>query len=228
MKLLNFALLTLIFVFCLSDAFAESAALKADIKDINGKPVAGVKLFLYESTNVRKPADFISVQSDQRGRTVITAPKGRYWAVARLKKDALYGPLMPGDKHSGEPVEIDLSENTEIEFIVADILEVGQKKRTNNSDTVKVRGRILDKDGKPVVNAYAFAHATKEIEYIPEYLSTWTDENGNYTLYLPAGGRFFMGSALKFPPPPTPALLMEFVPDATKSDIVTDIQLIVY
>lgn len=227
MKPLKFALLALTFIFCQTDAFAENAALKASIKDINGKPVAGVKLFLYESTNVRKPADFISVQSDESGLTVITAPKGRYWAVARLKKDALYGPLMPGDKHSGEPVEIDLSDSTEIEFIVADILEVGQKKRTNNFETVKIRGRILDKDGKPIVNAYAFAHSTKEIEYIPEYLSTWTDKNGNYTLYLPSGGRFYVGSAVKFPPSPTPALLRELATDTPKSDIVTDIQLIV-
>jgi len=227
MKPSTIALLALTFVFCHTDVFAESAALKASIRALNGKPVEGVKLFLYESTNVRKPADFISVQSDESGRTMINAPKGRYWAVARLKKDALYGPLMPGDKHSGEPVEIDLSDNTEIEFIVADILEVGQKKRTNNLDTVRVRGRILDKDGKPVANAYAYAHGTKEIEYIPEYLSTWTDENGNYTLYLPSGGSFYVGSALKFPPPPAPALFRGLSADTSKSDIVTDIQLIV-
>lgn len=227
MKPLNLALLALIFVFCHSYVFAESATLKAGIRDINGKPVAGVKLFLYESTNVRKPADFISVQSDERGLTVITAPRGRYWAVARLKKDSLYGPLMPGDKHSGEPVEIDLSDNTETEFIVADILEIGQKKRTNTPDTIRVRGRIFDKEGNPVANAYVYAHGTKEIEYIPEYLSTWTDDKGDYMLYLPSGGTFFVGSALKFPPPPTPALLRELATDSSKSDIVTDIQLIV-
>lgn len=230
MKMMSISILATMAVFCCSEAIAESAAIKANIRDINGKPVAGVKIFLYESSNVRKPADFISVPSDQDGRASITAPKARYWAVARLKKDALYGPLMPGDKHSGEPVEIDCSgtADTEVEFVVADILEVGQKKRANNPDTVKMRGRILDKDGNPVSQAYAFAHSTKEIEFIPEHLSAWTDDDGSYTLYLPSGGSFFVGSARQFPPPSKPALLKEFTPETVKLDIATDLQIIVY
>ncbi len=230
MKIMSISILATMAVLCCSEAFAENATIKTSIKDINGKPVAGVKVFLYESTNVRKPADFISVQSDGNGRTIISAPKAKYWAVARLKKGALYGPLMPGDKHSGEPVEIDCSgsSDTEIEFVVADILEVGQKKRTSNSDTVKLRGRILDKDGKPVAKAYAFAHSTKKIEFTPEYLSAWTDDNGNYNLYLPTGRRFFVGSSRQFPPPSTSDLHMEFTPENVKLDIATDLQLIVY
>jgi hypothetical protein len=230
MKMISIAVMALIALFCCNEAFADNAVIKANIRDINGKPVAGVKLFLYESTNVRKPADFISVPSDELGRTSISAPKAKYWAVARLKKDALYGPLMPGDKHSGEPVEIDCSNagDTEMEFIVADILEVGQKKRTGNSDTLKLRGRILDKDGNPVAKAYAFAHSTKEIEFIPEHLSAWTDNNGDYTLYLPSGNSFFVGSTRQFPPPSAPARLKEFTPETMKLDIATDLQLIVY
>lgn len=230
MKMISIVILATIALFCCSEAIAENTVIKAKIRDIYGKPVAGVKIFLYESTNVRKPADFISVQSDELGRTSISAPKVKYWAVARLKKDALYGPLMPGDKHSGEPVEIDFSgtTDTEMEFVVADILEVGQKKRTGNSDTVKLRGRILDKDGKPAAKAYAFAHSTKEIEFIPEYLSTWADDNGEYILYLPSGSSFFVGSARQFPPPSAPALLKEFTPETLKLDIATDLKLIVY
>lgn len=230
MKMISIAFMAAMALFCCSEAIAENAVIKAKIRDINGKPVAGVKLFLYESTNVRKPADFISVQSDELGITSISAPKAKYWAVARLKKDSLYGPLMPGDKHSGEPFEIDFSgtTDTEIEFVVADILEVGQKKRTGNSDTVKLRGRVLDKDGNPVAKAYAFAHSTKEIEFIPEYLSAWTDDNGSYTLYLPSGNSFFVGSTRQFPPPTAPARLKEFTPETMKLDIATDLQLIVY
>lgn len=217
-------------IFCCTAANSESALIKAKISDINDKPVEGVKLFLYESSNVRKPADFISVPSDINGRTVVTVPDGKYWAVARLKKDALYGPLMPGDKHSGEPVEVDCSgvSETAAEFVVADIREIGQKKRTNNPETVRVWGKILDKQGKPVARAYVFANSSRNIEYIPEYLSTWTDESGSYSLYLPSKGTFFVGSSQQFPPPSKPSILKEFVPVAGKLDIATDTTSIVY
>lgn len=216
--------------FCCAAATAESSVIRAKIQDINGKPAAGVKIFLYESSNVRKPADFISEGSDREGRAVVTIPKGKYWAVARLKKGALYGPLMPGDKHSGEPVEIDCSEEeqTAAEFVVADIREVGQKKRTSNQETIRLSGRVLDKDSQPVAHAYAFAHDTRTVEYIPAYLSTWTDESGNYTLYLPAKGSFFVGSSQQFPPPAKPSALREFIPEAGKLDIATDLVSIVY
>ena len=208
---------------------AQTAVLKAMVRDIDGKAAEGVKIFLYESTNVRKPADFISAPSDKNGRVIIMVPSGTFWAVARLKIDALYGPLMPGDKHSGEPVEVECSDlsETDVEFVIADIREVGQKKRTS-ADTIKVWGRVIDKEGVPVANAYVFAHKTKEIDYVPEYLSAWTDEGGNYTLYLPAGGSFYVGSARQFPPLSKLSARRELAPEAGKSDISVDIQFIEY
>lgn len=217
-------------LFFVGAALSEAAQIRARILDIHGKPVQGVKVFLYESSNVRKPADFISDASDAAGMAVVTVPKGTYRAVARLKKGALYGPLMPGDKHSGEPVDIDCSGDGETgaDFIVADIRDIGQKKRTSNAETIRLSGRILDQEGNPVAQAYAFAHSGKEIEYVPEYLSTWTDQNGNYSLHLPATGTFFVGSARQFPPPQKPGGLKEFRPEAGKLDVATDLISIVY
>lgn len=215
---------------CCTSALSEAALIRARIHDITGKPVEGVKIFLYESSNVRKPADFISEGSDTAGKAVVTVPKGKYLAVARLKKGALYGPLMPGDKHSGEPLAVDCAEDgeTEADFVVADIQEIGQKKRTSNAETIRLSGRILDQQGNPVPQAYAFAHSGKEIEYIPDYLSTWTDQSGNYTLYLPAKGSFFVGSARQFPPTPKKTGLKEIRPEPGKLDIATDLISIVY
>lgn len=216
-------------VFCCTFSAAYAAELKAKIQDIDGKPVEGVKIFLYDTTNVRKPADFISAQSDKNGAVIVTAPAAKYWAVARLKKDALYGPLMPGDKHSGEPVEVECSDNpgTEIVFIVADIRELGQKKRTGTAETIRLWGRVVDKDGKPVAGAYVFGHRTKEIEFVPEYLSAWTDESGNYQLYLPSKGSFFVGSSTQFPFTAKPSVFEYVNADSAKLDVATDIQLIV-
>ncbi|GFE56430.1 carboxypeptidase-like regulatory domain-containing protein [Geobacter sp. AOG1] len=214
----------------LNGVAAETSLLKGKVLDSEGRPAEGAKLFLYGSSNVRKPADFISPMSGSDGRILIALPAGKYWAVARLKKDGNYGPLMPGDKHSGEPVEIEMEagRETEASFTVADIREVGQKKRTNADDSVRLRGRVVDAQGNPVANAYVFAHRSRDVDYVPDYLSAWTDEAGNYALSIPSAGKYFIGSSRQFPLPSKITVTREVVLEPGKSDIALDIQLIVY
>jgi hypothetical protein len=102
---------------------ADAALLRGRVADIDGRPVAGAKLFVYDSANVRRPATFISPPSAADGTVAITVPPGTHWVVARFKQDETYGPLMPGDKHSGEPAVMDLTTEDELvqEFTVADI-----------------------------------------------------------------------------------------------------------
>ena len=118
----------------------------------------GAKLFLYDSSNVRRPADFITSLSDRTGRVQIALPPGNYWIVARFKSDGKYGPLMPGDKHSGEPLEVDMkSGGSEVDFVVADIRELGQKKRAGATDALRLKGRVVDANGVPVAKVFVFA-----------------------------------------------------------------------
>jgi hypothetical protein len=209
---------------------AETSVLKVHVLDSEGRPAEGAKLFIYGSSNVKRQADFISPMSGRDGSMLITLPAGKYWGVARLKKDGTYGPLMPGDKHSGEPVEIEMEagRDTEASFVVADIREVGQKKRTDAADSVRLWGRVVDAQGNPVANAYVFAHRAKEVDDVPDFLSAWTDETGNYSLSIPATGRYFVGSARQFPLPLKITLAKEVGAEPGKSDIALDIQLIVY
>ncbi|WP_298268764.1 carboxypeptidase-like regulatory domain-containing protein [Geobacter sp.] len=204
---------------------AELATLRATILDVAGGPVAGAKVFVYDSGDTRRPADFISPVSDREGRTVLHLPPGRYWAVARLKKDGTYGPLMPGDKHSGEPVILEPAAGEVVggEFVVADIRDVGRTRVTVASESVVLRGRILDREGAPVANGYVFANRAKEGREIPEFLSAWSDGAGSYTLYLPAGGRFYVGVATRFPPDAAAGPLREISTEAGKADIALDL-----
>ncbi|RNC69235.1 MAG: carboxypeptidase regulatory-like domain-containing protein [Desulfuromonadales bacterium] len=208
---------------------ADPATIKAVVLDVAGNPVTGAKIFVYDSADTRRPADFISPMSDRGGRVVLQVPPGRYWVVARLKKDGTYGPLMPGDKHSGEPATLEPAAGEELasEFVVADIRDVGRKKQTVAAESIILRGRIVDGSGEPVANAYVFAARTKQVGPVPEFLSAWSDSLGNYTLYLPTAGRYVVGAAAQFPPPRQAEALRDFVSDSGTSDFVMDVTLAV-
>lgn len=209
----------------LSDV-ADAARLGGRVADIDGRPVAGVKLFVYDSANVRRPATFISPPTSEDGTVAITVPPGTYWVVARLKTDESYGPLMPGDKHSGEPAVMDLTTEAELEqeFTVADIRDLGRRRQAIAEASVKLSGRVLGSDGKPVANAYVFASATKDRSRIPDFISAWTGADGSYSLIVPAGRKHYVGSARRFPSPVWRATTA-ITPPAGKSDIALDVDL---
>jgi hypothetical protein len=179
----------------------EKAVLKGHVLDVEGKAVKGVEIFIYNTPNTRRPADFISARTDASGKFSVTIPSGKYWAVARLRHGEKYGPLMPGDKHSGEPVEVEIEAGDEFveDFTVIDLRDAARMIKKTREDFFKLEGRILDGKGAPLRNVYAVASRGKEISEMPDYLSAWTDGGGRYSLYLPAG-TFFIGYAAEFPP----------------------------
>uniref|UniRef100_A0A831XDL5 Carboxypeptidase regulatory-like domain-containing protein n=1 Tax=Geobacter metallireducens TaxID=28232 RepID=A0A831XDL5_GEOME len=205
---------------------AEAALIRGRVVDVDGRPLAGVKLFVYDSANIRRPASFISPPSAADGTAVITVPPGIYRVVARIKADDSYGPLMPGDKHSGEPAVMDLTAEAELEqeFTVADIRDLGRRRQAIAVDSVKLSGRVLDREGKPVANAYVFASAAGDAGRFPDYISAWTGEDGRYALIVPAGRKHYVGSATRFPASAwRPSA--EVSPAAGKSDIALDVAL---
>jgi Carboxypeptidase regulatory-like domain len=203
----------------------ENATLTGSVQDTDGKPVPGAEVSVYTGPNVRGTADFISPKTDSDGKYSIVLPQGRYWAVARVRQSGgQFGPIMLGDKHSGDAVEIELTQGgREVNFTVADLKEAAAlSEKKTNVDTIAIRGHILDKKGKPVQSAYAFANISRQISEIPDYLSSWVDEDGQYTIFLPRG-KYFFGCATAFPPGPHAVFYKEIMLDRDQGnvDIVT-------
>ena len=202
------ALLGVLVAFTLAGAGSamgqETGVLAGRVVDVLGKPVAGASIFVYTSSNIRRPADYISAATDAAGAFRIILPPGQYWAVARVRKGAeLYGPLLPGDRHSGPPLETEVrsGETVEEEFIVADLRETSQLEVKLDTSFLQIGGVLLAKEGTPLANGYAFARREATGRGIPEYVSAWTDDSGRYTLFLPAG-TYWLGLARTFPPGP--------------------------
>jgi uncharacterized GH25 family protein len=224
-SLLNVALI--VFVLSLNIAWgADTFILRARVINLEGQPMPGAKIFLYGTPNTRKPADYITPITDDKGEVLIELPVGKYWGVARLKSDGKYGPLMPGDKHSGEPQELSASDK-DTTFVVADIREMAQKKRADTSGVVRLKGRVVDGQGMPVANAYVYACRTQEHVEVPEFLSAWTDETGNYTLFVPQEGKYYLGASTNYPPGTHQAKLKEIVISKGKLDIAMDVEITV-
>lgn len=198
--------LVLLLIFSVTFSFhgeavaTEAALLKGKVTDFEGKPVEDAVIFIYQGTNTRRQPDFVSPKSDRGGRFSISLPPGRYWAVARIKKGEEMGPVLSGGKHSGEPAEIDMTGTGDFEkdFVVADIRELARMSAKAKQEVARITGRILRK-GSPVKKAYALANRTDSFSVMPDYLSAWTDETGNYTLYLPSG-KYYIGSSTTYPP----------------------------
>ncbi|MDA8241083.1 MAG: carboxypeptidase-like regulatory domain-containing protein [Nitrospiraceae bacterium] len=199
---------------------AEKSLLTGKVSDAAGRPVEGAMVFVYANASVRRSADFMSPPTDSDGVYRVFLPAGRYWAVARLKKTEGVGPLMPGDKHSGDPVEVDLtSENeTGVDFTVADLKEAVGMRQKPREGSVKITGRITDEKGAPLVGVYAVVCRRKELSGMPDYLSAWVDDDGRYILYIPKG-KYYLGSASAFPPGETYLMNGEIKADGDRSGV---------
>jgi len=200
-------------------AAEESSVLKGKILDVEGRPVKGASVFIYRSAEVKRPADFISSQTGEDGTFRMVLPPGKYRALARLKKVEGYGPLMPGDKHSGEPKEIELSPAAKlnIDFTIADLKEASLLSGKFREDYVTITGKITDEAGQPVSQAYVIAHRSKKVQGIPDFISAWTNEDGCYSLRIPRGS-FYMDAARVFPPDQDLLLTKEVMISSDKPD----------
>ncbi|UFS70320.1 carboxypeptidase-like regulatory domain-containing protein [Geomonas sp. RF6] len=175
--------------------------LTGHILDGGGHPVPGAEVFAYDSAATRRPADFISAPADGAGIYRLVLPSGKYWLVARLRTGERFGPLAFGGKHSGEARETDVDAGAEssVDFSVLNVREAARLKKEEDDGCREVAGRLLGKEGKPVVGAYAFARREGTTGAIPDYFSTLSDREGRYSIYLPPG-RYCIGGATAFPP----------------------------
>jgi hypothetical protein len=204
----------------------QTGFLEGRILDISEQPVKNSEVYVFDSPDVKRPADFISNRTVEDGLYSVQLPSGNYWAVAIFRKGGgRFGPLGPSDKHSGDPVafEIAADGSRSMDFMVMNLREAARKHEKRSDELIKVTGRVVNQSGAPVQIAYAMAHKMQQFGTLPDYISAWTDEQGVYTLYLPPG-RYFLGASVGFPPKNGYNLYVDqqFVGDTEKIDLVVD------
>jgi hypothetical protein len=165
---------------------------------VQGCPLAGATVYAYRRlSEPLGPADFAGTPSGRDGAYVIDLVEGSYWLVARKRfsgSDA--GPLVPGDLQS---IHADNPATSPAGFTGrpgpgGDARPDVLARRPARPDGTGIRGRITDEAGAPVAWVFAMAYTGPDMRRVPDFTSAMTAEDGRYVIFLPAGGRYWVGA----------------------------------
>ncbi len=182
---------------------------KAGIKGVIYKPLPKMYVYVYkEGMDFKGPA-FADAQTDEEGNFSISLPPGKYFLVARMRKTGeVAGPVEVGDLKSDIIGPVVVGEDGKIvEKNIKVYEKIGETKdiALANPDLSKktgIEGRILDADGKPVVNARVHVYDHIQMSERPKFVSSPTGPDGKYIVYLPRGGTYYLAARDKFGGPP--------------------------
>lgn len=176
--------------------------LKAD-----NAPLTGAYVNIYPDTfsNLLGPSQFMSRPTDENGRyEVLGLPVGTYYVVARKRITGdPTGPLSPGDFYSEHQRIVTQVVDGKLSVVDLPVVlmkapmffkrEVVDREKTDCG----IRGRLLDNEGKPFPGGFAMAYSDPDMKRLPDYASTLTDDEGRFTIYLPAGGTFYLAGRIQ-------------------------------
>jgi hypothetical protein len=176
-----------------------------------GRPLAGASVYAYrrQSSNFLGPADFASAPSARDGSYLLDLVEGSYWLVARMRasgSDA--GPLVPGDLqriHPGNPATVSSGAFTTVDLDLEEMRDLMFSRTGPRGPTATgIRGRITDESGAPVAWVFALAYASADVRRVPDFTSAMTAADGRFVIYLPAGGRYWVGARKHIREKPAP------------------------
>jgi len=170
----------------------------------DASPLAGAYINIYPNTisNLLGPSQFLSAPTAMDGSYSIELPPGTYYVVARKRNSGeANGPLKTGDYYSEHQriiAEVAESKLTQVN------LEMAQMKapmffKKNLAETrtdTGIRGVLIDQQGHPVPGGFAIAYTDKNLQRLPDFASTLTNQQGEFTLYLPQGGSYYLAARI--------------------------------
>lgn len=137
-------------------------------------------------------------------------PEGRYYLIARKRGSGLgVGPMVKGDLISYyrfNPVRVE--EGREIEMVlpmVSKRLDMDIHGSGSAGGRPGFEGVVTDTQGRPVRGVHVFAYLEPEMgHHKPAALSSITDEQGRYRIYLPDAGKYYIGARHGYGDNPSP------------------------
>lgn len=170
----------------------------------NGTPLVGSYVNIYPDTisNLLGPSQFISKPTDREGRYSLELPPGTYYVVARKRMSGQpTGPLAPGDFYSEHQrivtsVLADKVSVVDLRVVPMKAPMFFKKEVVERKTDTGIRGILVDREGNPVPGGFGMAYADPQMQRLPDYASTLSDEQGRFTIYLPEGGSFYLAGRI--------------------------------
>jgi hypothetical protein len=179
----------------------------------DGKPIEDVTVSLYfdESDGFRGMGFMRTPPTGADGIfRMDMVPEGRYFLIARKRGSGKgVGPMMKGDLISWyrfNPVKIE--DGKELEIVLP--MVVKRLDRDIHGDNMAgarpgFEGIVTDRDGRPVQGVHVFAYLEPEMgHHKPAALSSITDGQGRYQLFLPQAGKYYVGARHGYGDNPAP------------------------
>ncbi len=188
---------------CATSGVSTSA--KNSVKGFVAQPVEGAYVFVYEKgASPHGPPFVMSEATGPDGAFDVELPDGEYTLVARRHASGLAGsPLSEGDSKS-DIFDIRV-ENGQIVNRTFFVFKKDDDKKyfgAGNESETAISGKVLDSDGNPMrgfrVQVYTYAQMSER----PKYVSAASGADGQYIVYLPKGGTYYIAARDHFGGPP--------------------------
>ncbi len=166
-------------------------------------PDGYVNIYPDAVTNLLGPSKFMSIPTDAEGNFQMEVPPGVYYVVARKRLSGQpTGPLSPGDYYSEHQRLVTRVEPGKIVVVKLPVAVMKapmffNSRQTDQQTTTGIKGVLVNQEGQPVRGGFAMAYLNQEMKRLPDFISTLSDEQGQFTLYLPEGGTYYLGARIQ-------------------------------
>ncbi len=169
-----------------------------------GAPLAGAYVNIYPNaiSNLLGPSEFLSAPTGEDGTYSIDLQPGNYYVVARKRSSGLpNGPLTTGDYFSDHQRILARVAEGKLTQVNLQMIQMKapmffKKDLSDTKTDTGIRGVLIDKQGKPVPGGFAIAYSDKNLQRLPDFASTLTNQKGEFTLYLPKGGSYYLAARI--------------------------------
>lgn len=170
----------------------------------DGQPLSGAYVNVYprQVPNLLGPSTYISSPTDSNGSYLIEVPPGKYYVVARKRTSGLAtGPISTGDYFSEDArllTEIKPGKLTKVDLPMINMVAPMFFKQGLGAAATEtgITGILVDSDGNPLPGGFAIAYTNNDIQRLPDFASSLTNEKGEFTLYLPQGGEYYLAARM--------------------------------
>lgn len=170
----------------------------------SGTPLAGAYINVYPNTisNLLGPSQFLSAPTGANGRYQLELPPGNYYVVSRQRASGqANGPLATGDYYSDHQrilAQVKSGRLTQVDLNMVKMKApmFFKKDQSLVQTTTGIKGILLDTQGRPVAGGFAIAYRNDDLQRLPDYASTLSNQQGEFTLYLPEGGEYYLAARI--------------------------------